>query len=221
MKVLTGQEKPAYTLDDMAADAAAVMDSLGIQKAHVVGASMGGFIAQLLAIEYPEKVLSLTSIMSGPGSRAENVPATPEATEVLLKRPPADREGMIEHGVWVNRVLHGPYYFDEAKSRQRQTRAVDRSVSADGTARQLGASWAAQGRTGALGRVSLPALVIHGEIDPLIPVENGRRTAAAIPGARLLTFPHMGHHLPRPLWPEIIAAIVGNARLATASLYDV
>jgi pimeloyl-ACP methyl ester carboxylesterase len=221
IQVLTGHEKPAYTLHDMAADAAALMDSLGIQKAHVVGASMGGFIAQLLAIEYPKKVLSLTSIMSGPGSRAENMPATPEATEVLLKRSPADREGLIEHGIWVNKVLQGPTYFDEAESRWRRTRAVDRSVSTEGTARQLGASWAALGRTEALGKVSVPALVIHGEIDPLIPVENGRRTAAAIPGARLLTFPQMGHHLPRPLWPEIVEAIVANASLATASSYDV
>jgi pimeloyl-ACP methyl ester carboxylesterase len=209
--VLVGREKPAYTLDDMAADAAALLDTLGIEKAHIVGASMGGFIAQLLAINYPGKVLSLTSIMSAPGGTAHNVAATPEAAEVLVTRPPADRGALIEHGVWVSRVLQGPAYFDEADSRQRRTRVTDRNISSDGTARQRGAIAAAHDRTEALGKLSLPALIIHGEADPLVPVENGKRTAAAIPGSRLLTFPHMGHHLPRPLWPEIIEAIAANA----------
>lgn len=213
MEVIHGLEQPPYTLDDMAADAAGVMDALGIEAAHVVGASMGGFIAQLLAIAQPQRVLSLTSIMSAPGGVRDNVPATPEANQALMARPPREREALIEHGVWVSGVIAGPH-FDEQEARQFRTRAVDRSVSLEGTARQFAAIAAAPSRVEALGRLRLPALVIHGEADRLVPVENGRRTAAAIPGARLLVLSTMGHDLPRPLWPQMVDAIAEVARQA-------
>ncbi|HEY7201125.1 MAG TPA: alpha/beta hydrolase [Candidatus Dormibacteraeota bacterium] len=212
-QVLGGAEPP-YRLEDLAADAVGVLDALGIPAAHIVGASMGGFIAQVIAIRHPERVLSLTSIMSAPGGMRDNVPSTPEATEALLKPPPADREGLIEHGVWVSGRISGPAHFDPEEARRKRARAVDRSVSTAGTARQLAAVAASPSRMAELGGVRVPALVVHGEADPLVPVENGRRTAEAIPGARLLLIPTMGHDLPRPCWPEIVAAIGETARRA-------
>jgi pimeloyl-ACP methyl ester carboxylesterase len=209
--VLEGTVQPPYTLADMADDAAGILDGLGIPVAHVVGASMGGFVAQVMAVRHPSRVLSLTSIMSAPGGLADNVPATPAATEALLAPPPADRDGLIEHGVWVSSRLSGPEHFDPDETRRKRARAVDRSVSVAGTARQLAAIAAARSRVDDLGGLRVPALVVHGEVDPLLPVENGRRTAAAIPGARLLLVPTMGHDLPRPCWPEIVDAIAALA----------
>lgn len=205
--VARGSEQPAYRLEDMADDAAQILDALSIDAAHVVGASMGGFIAQLLAIRHRGRVLSLTSIMSAPGGMTDNVPATPEAAEALFKPPPTDREGLIEHGVWVSSRISGPAHFDPEEARRKRARAVDRSVSLAGTARQLAAVAAAGSRVEQLRTLDLPALVVHGEVDPLVPVENGRRTAEAIPGARLLLLPTMGHDLPRACWPAIVDAI--------------
>jgi pimeloyl-ACP methyl ester carboxylesterase len=215
LAVMAGEVRPPYTLEDMAADAAGLLEALGIPSAHVVGASMGGFIAQIMAIEHPERVLSLTSIMSGPGGMRDNVHGTPEATAILTERPPADREGMIEHGVHVSRVLSG-IHFDEEDARRRRARAVDRAVRIEGTQRQLAAIAAAPSRLEALGRVRVPTLVVHGEADPLLPPENGRRTAAAIPGARLLLLPTMGHDLPRVYWRQIVDAIAETAARADA-----
>jgi pimeloyl-ACP methyl ester carboxylesterase len=212
--VLGGSVPPPYRLEDLADDAAGVLGALGIDAAHVVGASMGGFVAQLLAIRHPSRVLSLTSIMSATGGLADNVPATPEATEALLKPPPTDREGMIEHGVWVSSRVSGPEHFDPEESRRKRAQAIDRSVSVAGTARQLAAIAAAPSRAEQLRALEVPALVVHGEVDPLVPFENGRRTAEAIPGARLLLVPTMGHDLPRPCWPEIVDAIAETARQA-------
>jgi pimeloyl-ACP methyl ester carboxylesterase len=173
---------------------------------------MGGFIVQLVAIEHPERVLSLTSIMSGPGGK-DAVPATPEAMAVLLTRPPEEREALIEHGVQVGRVISGPLY-DEDRARASRTRLVDRAVHLDGTARQLAAIMAAPSRIPGLRGVTVPTLVIHGEADPLVPPENGRRVAEAVPGARLLTFAEMGHDLPPAIWPAVIDAITQNAMAA-------
>jgi pimeloyl-ACP methyl ester carboxylesterase len=212
--ILGGSVSPPYRLEDLADDAAGVLGALGIDAAHVVGASMGGFVAQLLAIRHPSRVLSLTSIMSATGGLADNVPATPEATEALLKPPPTDREGMIEHGVWVSSRVSGPEHFDPEESRRKRAQAIDRSVSVAGTARQLAAIAAAPSRAEQLRALEVPALVVHGEVDPLVPFENGRRTAEAIPGARLLLVPTMGHDLPRPCWPEIVDAIAETARQA-------
>ncbi len=217
LDVAAGQEQAPYALEDMADDAAALLGVLHIDRAHVVGASMGGYIVQLMALDHREKVLSLTSIMSASGGMAGDIPATPEAMQAVFAPPPTDREGLIEHGVMLSRTFHGPRYFDEERQRQKGTRAVDRSVSLAGTVRQLAAIAAAPSRLERLQSLDLPTLVIHGEVDPLVPVENGRRTAAAIPGARLLTFPDMGHDLPSQLWPEIIGAIVENARKAAVA----
>ena len=213
MDVVRGSVPPPYRLEDMADDAAGVLSALGIPAAHVVGASMGGFIAQTMAIRHRSRLLSLTSIMSGPGGMADNAPATPEAMEALLKPPPRDRDGMIEHGVWVSSRICGPEHFDPEEARRKRTRAVDRSVSAEGTARQLAAVAASRSRAEELGRLDLPTLVIHGELDPLVPVENGRRAAAAIPNARLLLLPTAGHELPRAYWPEIVDGIAEVARV--------
>lgn len=212
--VMEGRARAPYSLDDMADDAAALLEGLGIPSAHMVGASMGGFIAQLLAINHRSKVLSLISIMSGPGGTADDVPATPAAMEVLLTPPPTEREALIEHGVWVSSRLSGPEHFDPDEARRRRARAVDRALSPAGTARQLAAIAVAPSRIPALRRLAIPALVIHGEVDPLVPVENGRRTAGAIPGAGLLLLPTMGHDLPKIYWPEIVDAIAETAREA-------
>lgn len=212
LSAVLGGARPPYRLEDMADDAAGIMDGLGIEAAHVVGASLGGFVAQLVAIRHRSRVLSLTSIMSAPGGMRDNAPATREATEALLKPVPTDREGMIEHGVWVSSRICGPQHFDPEEARRQRTRAVDRSISTDGRARQLAAVAAAPSRVAALAALDVPALVVHGEADPLVPVENGRRTAEAIPGARLLLLPTMGHDLPRPCWHQIAAAIAGTAR---------
>jgi pimeloyl-ACP methyl ester carboxylesterase len=214
MAAFAGQGKPAYTLDDLADDAVALLDALHIRAAHVVGASMGGFIAQLMAINHPDRVLSLTSIMSGPGGR-DAVAPRPEGAEVLTRVPPESREGRIEHGVWIRKILTGPGNpFDEAEERQRTTRAVDRSYYPPGTGRQLVAILAAHSRTERLAQVKVPTLVVHGIDDPLVPIENGRRVATAVPGARLLEFEGMGHNMPERFWSPILEGIVETARKA-------
>jgi pimeloyl-ACP methyl ester carboxylesterase len=214
MAAFAGQGKPAYTLDELADDAVALLDALDIRAAHVVGASMGGFIAQLMAINHPDRVLSLTSIMSGPGGR-DAVAPRPEGAEVLTRVPPESREGRIEHGVWIRKILTGPGNpFDEAEERRRTTRAVDRSYYPSGTGRQLVAILAAHSRMERLAQVKVPTLVVHGLDDPLVPIENGRRVAAAVPGARLLEFEGMGHNMPERFWPPILEGIVETARKA-------
>jgi pimeloyl-ACP methyl ester carboxylesterase len=212
---LSGNPQPAYRLDDMAADAVALLDALGVEAAHVVGASMGGYIAQLVAINHPDRVLSLTSIMSGPNT-AEGVPPTPEGAAVLMLKPPATREERIELAMSIRRVLVGSADpFDETFERARATRAVDRAYYAVGTGRQLVAVIAAEPRLERLKKVRVPTLVIHGKDDVLVPVENGRIVAAAVPGARLLEIDGMGHDLPRRVWPQVLDAIVANARKAS------
>jgi pimeloyl-ACP methyl ester carboxylesterase len=212
---LSGNPHPAYRLDDMAADAVGLLDALGIEAAHVVGASMGGYIAQLVAINHPDRVLSLTSIMSGPNT-AEGVPPTPEGAAVLMLKPPATREDRIELAMSIRRVLVGSADpFDEAFERARATRAVDRAYYAVGTGRQLVAVIAAEPRLERLKKLRAPMLVIHGKDDVLVPVENGRMVAAAVPGARLLEIDGMGHDLPRRVWPQVLDAIGANARKAS------
>ena len=212
---LSGNPHPAYRLDDMAADAVGLLGALGIEAAHVVGASMGGYIAQLVAINHPDRVLSLTSIMSGPNT-AEGVPPTPEGAAVLMLKPPATREDRIELAMSIRRVLVGSADpFDEAFERARATRAVDRAYYAVGTGRQLVAVIAAEPRLERLKKLRAPMLVIHGKDDVLVPVENGRMVAAAVPGARLLEIDGMGHDLPRRVWPQVLDAIGANARKAS------
>ena len=196
-----------YTLDDMADDAVGLLDALGIRAAHLVGASMGGFIAQLVALNHPERVLSLTSMISGP-SGADQVPPTPEAQALLLTPVPPTRQERIELGLAAKRVLLGPADpFDDAYERAKAARAIDRAYHPAGFARQLRAILAAPSRIERLRSVRVPTLVIHGDADPLVPVDNGRRVAAAIPGARLLEIPGMGHDVPKRVWPEVVDAI--------------
>jgi pimeloyl-ACP methyl ester carboxylesterase len=214
---LSGDGQPAYHLDDMAADAAGLLDALGIPSAHVVGASMGGFIAQLIAINHPERVLSLTSIMSGPGGEDEVQP-TPEGVAVLLASPPTTREESIAQGMLARKVLKGsldPY--DEAFELARVTRSVERATYPEGSARQFVAIMAAKSRIERLGSVRVPVLVIHGVDDILIPVENGRLVAAAAPGARLIEIEGMGHDLPERVWPQVVDSIADLTRQTATS----
>jgi pimeloyl-ACP methyl ester carboxylesterase len=194
-----------------------LLDALGIPAAHVVGASMGGFVAQLVALNHPEKVLSLTSIMSGPSGEDEVQP-TPEGSAVLLVNPPSTREARIEQGMWIRKVLKGsldPY--DPAFERARVTRSVDRAYKPNGTARQLIAVLDAQSRVGRLGSIRVPVLVVHGVEDILIPVENGRIVAAGVPGARLIEIEGMGHDLPERVWPQVVDAITDLAGQTAAT----
>ncbi len=202
-----------YRLSDMAADAAGLLDALGIAKAHVVGASMGGMIAQTLAIEHPERVASLTSIMSSTGEPGLP-PPEPQAMSVLLAPQPNTLEAAIERGVQVFRTIGSPKYFDEQEVRELAGKAFDRGFNPAGVMRQLAAILASGSRKEALANVRVPALVIHGRIDPLVPFAAGEATARAIPGAELLAFEDMGHDMPRPLWPSMIRAIEATARRA-------
>lgn len=196
-----------YLLRDMAADAAGLLDALDVPAAHVVGASMGGMIAQTLAVEHPGRVRSLTSIMSTTGSR-ELPPARPEAMAALLTPVPDEREAAIARSVEVFRVIGSPgFAFDEAEMRARAGRAFDRGANPAGVARQLVAILASGSRRDALGAVRVPTLVVHGADDPLVPVEAGRDTAQAVPGAELLEIEGMGHDLPKELWPTLVDAI--------------
>jgi pimeloyl-ACP methyl ester carboxylesterase len=204
----SGEPNAAYELDEMAADAAELLDSLDIHAAHIVGASMGGFIAQLVAINHPERVLSLTSIMSGPGG-ADMVAPKPEGAAILMLTPPDSREERIEQAMSFRRVLLGSGDpFDEAYERARATRSVDRSYYPPGVGRQLLAILAAKSRLERLREVKVPTLVVHGVDDVLVPVENARLVAEAVPGARLIEFDGMGHDLPRRVWPQVMDAIV-------------
>jgi pimeloyl-ACP methyl ester carboxylesterase len=209
-----------YTLDDMADDAIGLLDALGIGPAHVVGASMGGMIAQTVALRHPDRVLSLTSIMSTTGEEGV-AQATPEAVAVLTAAPAKTREEAMERAVEARRVIGSPGFpRDEQDIRDRAGRAWDRGVNPAGFARQLAAIRASGDRTAALRRLDVPCLVVHGEDDPLIPVSGGRATAAAVPGASLWTVPGLGHDLPRPLWPELvrrIGALADGAESARAA----
>ncbi len=202
-----------YRLADMAADTAGLLDALGIERAHIVGASMGGMIAQTFAIQYPQRTLSLTSIMSTTGDPTLP-PPRPDAISVLLAPQPTSREEAIERGVFIFRTIGSPKYFDEAEIRELAARSFDRGVNPAGVMRQLAAILASGNRTEALRKVEVPALVIHGRIDPLVPFPAGEATARALPRAELLAFDDMAHDMPRPLWPEMVDAIDRVARAA-------
>lgn len=201
-----------YTLSDMAADGLAVLDALGVEAAHVVGASMGGMIVQQMAIEHPGRVRSLTSIMSTTGD-PEVGRGKPEAMAALMAPPPTEREAAIERGVALWRVISGPL-FDEEEARDRSARAYDRSFYPQGAAFQMAAIAKTGDRTAGLRELSVPTLVIHGRADPLIGLSGAEATAEAIPGAELLVIDDMGHDLPRPRWPDITGAIAALAARA-------
>ena len=200
-----------YVLRDMADDAVGLLDALGIESAHVVGVSMGGMIAQEMAIHYTDRVRTLTSIMSSTGN-PDLPPPTPEAMAILVTPAPTDRAGNIESSVQTWRVLNGPVFpLDEDLTRERAGRFFDRGLSPEGTVRQLAAILASGSRKRALQSVTVPALVIHGDADPLVPVEGGIDTADSIPGAELMIIEGMGHSLHPEVAPRIIEAIVRHA----------
>ena len=199
----------AYTLEEMADDAVAVLDAAGVASAHVAGISLGGMIAQLLATRWPDRVRSLASIMSTTGDRAVGQP-TGEAASIMVGPMPGDREGFIEQAVANSRAIGSgtAYPFDEWAVRHGAARGYDRAYHPKGTGRQLAAILAAGDRTGALGRIRVPTLVVHGDEDQVIGISGGEATAAAIPGARLLTVPGLGHELPPGFWPILADALV-------------
>ena len=198
-----------YLLSDMAADAVGLLDALDIERADVVGASMGGMIAQSVAIEYPSRTRTLTSIMSTTGN-ADLPPPKPEAMAALMTPAPLDRAGSIERAVGVFRVIGSPGLpFDADRIRRIAGQAYDRGFNPAGTIRQLVAILASGSRKEALRSVRVPALVVHGAADPLISVAGGIDTAEAIPGAEVLILEGMGHDLPPVLWPQIVDAISG------------
>jgi pimeloyl-ACP methyl ester carboxylesterase len=201
---LTGDSSSAsYKLSDMAVDTVGLLDALELLSAHVVGASMGGMIAQTVAIEHPDRVRSLTSIMSSTGDPSVGQ-ATRPAMAALLSPPAASREQAIERTLAIVRVIGSPgFALDEAEIRRRTGLAYDRSNDPVGVARQLVAIAASGDRTAALRGVAAPTLVVHGADDPLVDVSGGRATARAIAGAELVVFDGMGHDLPRALWAEL------------------
>ncbi len=204
-----------YSIEDMADDAAALLTGLGIDRAHVVGASMGGMITQALVIHHPELFVTACSIMSTTGDRSVGAP-TGEAITALLRPVATSREEAIEASVEGSRIIGSPKYpADEALLRERAGAAYDRSYCPEGTVRQLAAILASPDRTEGLRGVKIPFLVIHGEDDPLVTLSGGRATAAAVPGSELLVIPGMGHDLPEELWGEVTDAIVANAELAS------
>jgi pimeloyl-ACP methyl ester carboxylesterase len=204
-----------YTLSDMAADTAGLLDALGFGSAHLVGASLGGMIAQMVAIEYPDRVRSLTSMMSTTGDRRVG---QPDFTVISgLGAPPADRQGFINWQVRAFRVVGSPgFEFDEAALADRAGRAYDRGHDPLGMLRQSLAALASGDRTQRLRALRVPSLVIHGGDDVMCHVSGGRATAAAIPGAELVIIDGMGHSLPRPLWPELATRITDLVHRAEA-----
>ena len=206
----------SYLLDDMADDCMALLDELGADAAHLVGASQGGMIAQTMAIRHPDWVLSLTSIMSTTGERAVGQPH-PEAIPALLTRPPEGRQGFIDFVVEAWKVIGSPgFEADDEALRARARASYDRGIFPDGTARQLVAIIASGDRTEGLRQLDVPTTVIHGTNDILIDVSGGKATAAAIPDARLELIEGMGHDLPRQLWPRFVELIVETAERVRA-----
>ena len=204
---LTEQPLPPvpYTLSDMAQDVVGLMDHLGIQKAHIMGASMGGMIAQVFAIEHPERTASLISVMSMPGE-PETMQSTPEAMNALLSIPPSDRAGFIEHSL-VYQVFQSKKYRSDALSRENAARDFDRSFYPEGAPRQMAAIYASGRRTEALAALKVPTLVLHGNDDTLISPAAAHRTAEIIPGAELVMLDDMGHDVPRELWDRVVDTI--------------
>jgi pimeloyl-ACP methyl ester carboxylesterase len=202
----------AYTLDDLTADAVGLLDALDVASAHVVGASMGGAIAQLLAIRYPQRIRTLTSIMSSSGEDDYGQP-WPGAMAALLASPGRTREEVIDHQVKLRRLLAADA-FDEAIARADAVRAYDRGNYPPGVGRHLLAAISAPARAAGLRGVRAPALVIHGDADPLVDISGGRRVAELVPGSQLLVLPGTGHDLAERDSRVIAAAITELVRRA-------
>lgn len=212
---MAGQDASAvsvpYTLADMARDAVGLLDALGIESAHVVGASMGGAIAQEVSIRYPKRVRTLVSIMATSGAPGLP-PPKPEALTLLMAPTPTDRDGYLERYMRMMKVLRaGEFPEEEALDPARAARTYERGLNPAGYARQLAAIIASGSRKQALGSLRTPTLVIHGDADPLVPIECGFDVARSVPDARMLTIEGMGHALPNSTWSQIIDAIAEHA----------
>ncbi|WP_432825529.1 alpha/beta fold hydrolase [Dactylosporangium sp. CA-092794] len=213
----SGTEDGAYTLYDMAADGIGLLATLGIARAHVVGASMGGMIAQAMAIRYPDQVLSLCSIMSTTGAPGVNA-ADPRALGAVTATEPETRDDAVRSAVARARLLAGGgFSFDEPRVRRRAAAAFDRANYPAGKQRHRAAIAATGDRTEALRQLRLPTVVIHGDSDPVMTPSCGKATAAAIPGAKLVVIAGMGHEIPLGAQPQIIEAVVRNARRTLTS----
>ncbi len=209
----SGEPVPAaYTLSDMAADAVGLLDALDLEAVHVAGASMGGMIAQLIAIEHPERVLSLTSIMSTTGEPDVGTP-DPEVLGALMSimTPQTTRQARIDNGVELARIIGTPEVFDEPRVRERTAWFVDRAYDPDGTARQLIAITASGSRADGLAELDLPTVVLHGDRDRLVGISGGRRTAELVPGAEFRTLEGMAHDLPPAYWDRMVAGVLDSA----------
>ena len=215
----TGAAAPvAYTLQEMSEDAVGVLDALGIGQAHIVGASMGGMIAQLVAADFPDHTLSLTSIMSTTGNR-ELPTGTPEAMAALstpAPNPNEDLEGFLAAGIKTAHIVGSPGHVDEAALRERMAADAERSYYPAGFMRQYAAVLASPDRRPKLKGIKAPTVVIHGEADALVNVAGGRDTAENIPDAELLVIPGMGHDVPQVFWGQIVDAIAAVAAKAKA-----
>lgn len=209
MRSFLGLQSPPYGLADFADDAAGLLDHLGINSAHVAGMSMGGMIAQTLAINHPSRVRSLTSIMSTTGNRLVGWPS-PQAMRRLFGRGPRSREEYLRESVKTWRLLSADFPADEGRILKLFAATYDRGLNPGGYFRHVAAINAATDRTRQLSRVRVPTLVIHGTKDPLVNVSGGKATARAIPGAELMLVPGMGHDLPPEKYTEIAEAIARN-----------
>ena len=208
------EEPPAipYTLGDMAADAVGLLDHLGIERAHIMGASMGGMIAQTLAINHPDRVRSLISVMSQPGEPDVGQP-TEAAAIAIFSPPPTSRQEYLDSSPrWM--VWQSQKYRDEARVRENAARSYDRSFYPEGAPRQMAAMFGSGRRTAALSQLDVPTLVIHGRDDQLITPDGGFRTAELIPGAHLLFVGDMGHDMPEPLWPLLVDSVLSHTSRA-------
>jgi len=204
--VRAGTEHPPYTLDDMAQDTVGLLDALAIERAHILGISIGGYIAQLVAINHPDRVLSLISMASavdGP-----EVVYAPRDEADLPQVPGLDSHDPVVRRVAEIEDMSSPAYFDRARVQAEVERARARSIAPDGAERQAAAVHAMASRVEALAKVKAPILVLHGALDVALPVENGTRTAAAAPGSTLVVYEDLNHDLPPPLWDRIVDDIV-------------
>lgn len=207
--LLLGTGSAPYDLDDMAGDALGLLDHLGIERAHVLGLSLGGMVAQLIALRQPERVLSVVAALSGPPGRPAEMP-TPPVIEALLRTPGTTFIQRVIDAVELRRALSGGGMgFDADEARRRAEAQIARSYRPAGTMRQAAAVLATPNRLSELDRIEVPAMVVHGEIDPLVPFASAQAAAAAIPGAVFVGVPGLGHDLPAPLALDLIERISG------------